>query len=243
MTPSPQFSPLHTDYGVKYQDRPRNDVIEMLTFPFRNVLEIGCGAGATGKEIKRLHPAATYYGIEIDEAAAVEARAALDCVITGNVERMNLEHAGIRKQMFDVVICADVLEHLYDPWSLVSSLHDYLVPGGRIVASIPNIQNIRVVRNLIGGRWTYTNQGLLDATHIRFFTLREIGEMFVKNNYFVEEIISSVDADMPADGPWPRSLDLGTMVFRDLTLEHLQQLYTFQYLVRVRSTAGTGGAQ
>jgi 2-polyprenyl-3-methyl-5-hydroxy-6-metoxy-1,4-benzoquinol methylase len=243
MTGTTSFSPLHTDYEEKYQDRPRMEVIGLLEFPYTAVLEIGCGAGATGQEVKRAHPGVTYTGIEIDPQAASEARKVLDQVFTGNVERMRLEEYGVQKHSFDVIICADVLEHLYDPWSIVSAFHEYLKPGGRVVASIPNVQNIRLLQNLVGGRWAYSNQGLLDATHIRFFTLQSIVEMFVRNGYQIEQIISSCDADMPAGGTWPSDLDLGRVVIRNVTAEQLQQIYTFQYLVRAQSRVGDGGVQ
>jgi O-antigen biosynthesis protein len=241
MTGMTQFNPLRSGYEEKYQDRPRTEVIEMMQFPFHDILELGCGAGATGKEVKRQHPEVRYVGVELDPEAASEARTRLDQVLTANIEQIELENYGIHKHSFDAIICADVLEHLYDPWTVVSSFHDYLKPGGRVVASIPNVQNVRLLQNLIAGRWAYSSQGLLDATHIRFFTLHEIGQMFVKNGFQVEEIISSCDADMPAGGTWPRDIDLGRVIIKNVTTEHLQQLYTFQYLIRVQSKAGQGG--
>ncbi len=238
----PAFSPLHSGYGEKYQDRPRYDVIGLLEFPFRTVLEIGCGCGATGQAIKQQFPGVTYYGVELDPTAAASARTVLDRVITGNIEQMDLEHYDIRRNMFDVIICADVLEHLYDPWKVVGMFHRYLRPGGRILASIPNVQNVRILHNLVMERWTYSNSGLLDATHIRFFTLHEIGQLFVNNGYAVEQVISTCDNDMPTGGPWPRDLDLGKMVVKQVTAEDVQRLFTFQYLIRVHTTVAGGGA-
>jgi len=238
----PMFSPLQADYGEKYQDRPRLDVMGLLEFPFRSVLEIGCGCGATGQAVKQKFPGVTYYGVELDPVAAASARTVLDRVITGNIEQMDLEHYDVRRNMFDVIVCADVLEHLYDPWKAVGMFHRYLNSGGRVVASIPNVQNARLLRGLAGGRWTYSDQGLLDATHIRFFTLHEIGQLFVRNGYAVEHVMSICDADMPTGGPWPRDVDLGRMVVKQVTAEDVQQLFTFQYLIRVRSTVAGGGA-
>ena len=95
----------------------------------------------------------------------------------------------------------------------------------------------------MNGFWTYGNQGLLDATHIRFFTMIEIGRMFTGSGYLIDQLISSCDADMPSGGTWPRDLTLGKVTLHGVTLEDLQQLYTFQYLVRARrqSANGTGG--
>lgn len=244
MEHEPMFSPLAARYQEKYVDRPRTELLGLLDFPFQDVLEIGCGSGATGETIKRQHPEVVYTGVEIDPGAASEARRVLDRVVTADIERVNPEHLDLRPQTFDVILCADVLEHLYDPWTVVRTLRTLLRPEGRLVASIPNSQNIRLVQNLISGYWTYSPQGLLDATHVRFFTLHEIGKLFVGNGYTIEQVISSCDADMPQAGPWPRDLDLGRVVFRNLSRDDMQQLYTFQYLIRARRAPfnGKGGA-
>jgi O-antigen biosynthesis protein len=238
----PAFSPLQTGYGEKYQDRPRLDVLGLLDFPFRNVLEIGCGSGATGQAVKQKFPGVTYTGIELDPGAAAHARTVLDRVVTGNIERMDLDASDIGRDMFDVIICADVLEHLYDPWKVIGMFHRYLHSEGRVIASIPNVQNVRLLHNLVGGRWTYMGDGLLDATHIRFFTLHEIRQMFVRNGYVVEQVIGVCDTDMPTGGSWPRDVDLGRMVVKQVTAEDVQQLFTFQYLIRVRTIVAGGGA-
>lgn len=235
-------SPLDAGYEEKYVDLPRTEVLPLLEFPFRSVLEVGCGSGATGQAVKQKYPGVTYCGIEKDATAAANARMVLDGVVTGDIERMDLEHYDIRKHSFDVIICADVLEHLYDPWGTLQMFHRYLQPGGRIIAVIPNIQNVRHLRNLLGGRWTYKSNGLLDASHIRFFTLYEIQQLFVTSGYALEVVLSKYDGDMPTGGPWPRDLDLGRIILKQVTAEDVQQLFTFQYLIRASAIAGAGGA-
>ncbi|MCC6396859.1 MAG: class I SAM-dependent methyltransferase [Bacteroidetes bacterium] len=240
MEPTQVFSPLLTRYDEKYEDRPRMELMGLLDFPFRDVLEIGCGGGATGGVIKRDHPEVTYYGVEIDADAAGQARRVLDRVLRGDIESMSLEDYAIPRSAFDLIILADVLEHLYDPWKVLRTLRDYLRPGGVVVASIPNAQNIRLVQSLVNGFWTYAQRGLLDATHIRFFTLVEIGRLFSGSGFMIDQLISSCDADMPTAGPWPRDLEWGKLALRGLTREDVQQLYTFQYLVRARRTSDNG---
>ena len=241
MSVMPAFSPLQPNHREKYQDRPRGDVIGLLDFPFQRVLEIGCGCGATGAAIKQRYPGVYYCGIELDRDAAQDARHVLDHVATGDIEQMDPECYGIRKHSFDVVICADVLEHLYDPWKVVANFHEYLMSGGRVIASIPNVQNIRLIHNLLMGAWTYTGQGFLDATHIRFFTILEIGQMFVRNGYTVEKVLSVFDANIPAGGDFPRDIDLGKVVIKQATPDDLQKLYAFQYIIRVRRNEIGGG--
>ena len=92
MTATRTFSPLLARYEEKYEDRPRMELLGLLDMPFRTVLEIGCGGGATGKMIKQQYPGTTYIGVEIDREAAGEARKVLDHVVTCDVERLTLEH-------------------------------------------------------------------------------------------------------------------------------------------------------
>jgi tetratricopeptide (TPR) repeat protein len=74
---------------------------------------------------------------------------------------------------FDCVICADVLEHLRDPWAFLARVRPLLAPQGLLLASIPNVQFVQVLWELAQGRWTYQPAGILDRTHLRFFTRRE----------------------------------------------------------------------
>jgi SAM-dependent methyltransferase len=234
------LSPLEARYDEKYQDRPRMDLMGLLDFPFQTVLEVGCGSGATARAIKERVSSITYLGIEIDQQAADEARTGMDRVLTGDIEQMNLDHYGIRKNSIDLVIFADVLEHLYDPWKVLRMLHPYLRADGRIIASIPNIQNIGVVQHLIKGYWTYANMGLLDATHIRFFTLAEIGKLFAGSGYATEHMVSILNVELPREGSWPRDLDFGNVLLRSVTLDQAQQLFTFQYLIRASKNPANG---
>jgi SAM-dependent methyltransferase len=108
-------------------------------------------------------------------AVAEEAAVHLDQVVCGDIETMELSWDDAS---FDVVICGDVLEHLADPWRALRRLSALLAPDGVVIASIPNIQNYRVIRGLLRGRWDYRERGLLDFGHLRFFTWRSIVQLF-----------------------------------------------------------------
>lgn len=223
------YSPLKrkvSDYG----DNTRSELLDFIKGDPDRILEIGCGRGAFGTEVKRKYPDVEYTGVELDEKAVEIARSRLNRVIIANIEDINLEQLDINKESFDFIICADVLEHLYDPWQVLFKLHGYLKPEGKILASIPNAQNISLIIELFNGNWTYTEFGLLDATHIRFFTLNEIFRLFTGTGYKVIECASILQANLEEDG-WPRDLDLGKIVLRQLTKEEAAKLYTFQYIV------------
>lgn len=133
------------------------------------ILEIGCGAGATLGWLRQSGVARETVGVEIVESAAAQARILADTVHCLDFEREDLP---VGHGEFDTVLCLDVLEHMVDPWKAVDRLVSaYLKPGGTLVVSLPNIRHYSVVLPLLlQGRWRYQDEGLLDRTHLRFFT-------------------------------------------------------------------------
>ncbi len=224
-------SPLKTGHSAKYDDKPRTELIDLITEPPQRVLEIGCGAGATGLAIKQKFRDVEYVGVESDDGAAKIAQTRLDNVIFMDIEKVQLDSIGLHKEYFDLIICADVLEHLYDPWKILSSFWSNITAEGRILASIPNIQHISVVNSLLNGHWTYSDYGLLDATHIRFFTFSEIAKMFSGTGY---KIIQSSQATLPEIEnikKWPADIDFGKFVLKDVTRDEASKFFVFQYLI------------
>ncbi|GJQ58188.1 MAG: methyltransferase domain-containing protein [Candidatus Scalindua sp. AMX11] len=235
-------SPLNIDYETKYGDEPRRDLIQFITVPPQRVLEIGCGAGATGAALKQKFHGVEYTGLESEENVADIARTRLDKVFTGSIEKVQLQSFGLSKEYFDIIICGDVLEHLYDPWKTLSLLHDYLKPKGVILLSIPNVQNINNIINLINGHWTYRENGLLDATHIRFFTLQEIVKMLSGTGYKLTQCKGVMDPKLQSD-TWPKNFNFGNFEIKNMTQREAFNFSSFQYLiVAQKSVAQPGGA-
>lgn len=150
-----------------YFGTPRREMLDFVPDGVKSVLEIGCGTGAFGALVKQ-HRGCRYTGVELMEEAAELARSRLDEVIVANIEQTSLPFSSAS---FDCLVCNDVLEHLVDPWKSLSELTKYLQPGGYVVISIPNVRSSEVVKNLIvRKRWEYQDEGVLDRTHLRFFT-------------------------------------------------------------------------
>jgi len=172
--------------SLDYSFQIRLDLIEMMDLQREGlrVLEIGCACGATLREIGHRNPTANLYGVELNEKAA-EVAAPFATILSMDVER--LDPAEI-KERFDYIVMGDVVEHLLDPWAAIQNMRELLVPGGAIVASIPNVAHISNLYNVLGGRWTYKDMGLLDRTHFRFFTRQEIIKLFEGANLAVDEI-------------------------------------------------------
>lgn len=231
------YSPLKQNYSDRYDDKPREDIVAFIEDIPENVLEIGCGTGATGKLIKQKMPDVIYTGIEIDETAANMARERIDNVITGNVENIDLSSFGFERQSFDLIICADILEHLYDPWKVLNMLLGYLKQGGSIIASIPNVQNIFLIKDLIEGNWTYSQYGLLDSTHIRFFTWKEIEKLFQRAGFKIKKYQTFIQQEIEAEA-WPQDIDMGSFIVKEVTENEAVMLFAFQYLVLAKKDNG-----
>ena len=170
--------------GAGYFDHARVELLDLFPQPPTRLLDVGCGSGATGAAAKVRWPALETIGIEIVPEAAQRASAQLDRVIAGSAETLDLAAAGITG--VDGVILADVLEHLVDPWVFLERLRTVLAPAAMVVASIPNIANLWLLDELAAGRFVYASDGLLDSTHLRFFTRQSIAALFDGAGYDIE---------------------------------------------------------
>lgn len=150
----------------------RDDLLPLISTTAKSLLELGCGEGALGALIKS-RQRCRYVGIELDIDAVAIARRRLDDVYSGDVT----EIVSILDELFDCIICSEIVEHVADPWSLLISLREASAPGGEIVISIPNMANASIVNDLLNGRFDYTYIGLACAGHLRFFTRRTIEEL------------------------------------------------------------------
>ena len=141
----------------------------LLVPPGSTVLDIGAADGSVARPLAAR--GCRVWAIERDAAAASKARSACERVIVGDVEALDLEEV-LEGRKFDFVLLLDVLEHLRDPLATLVRAREQLVPGGRAIVSIPNIAHGAVRLSLMSGNFTYTETGLLDRTHLRFFDRR-----------------------------------------------------------------------
>lgn len=166
----------------KFLDVIRRDKMDKFS-----VLEIGCDMGANLLGIKNRFPNCSIYGVEINQnATAIGECVAPICY--GNIEEETIPF----EEKFDYIIFGDVLEHLHDPQRTIEYCREILKEDGRILASIPNVMHISVMKQLLRGEFRYTDVGLLDKTHIHFFTAKEIVRMFEQAEYTLEEMLGIV---------------------------------------------------
>lgn len=186
----------------------------------QRVLEIGCGYGRFSASLRRA--GRVLWGVEPNPQAAAGAAAVLDHVIA---EPLELALSQLEDASFDCIIANDVLEHIQEPWDALTALRRVLAPGGRFVASIPNVRHITVVRALwVDGRWDYDDTGILDRTHLRFFTPSTMREMFARTGYEVELFQGIKEYKLP----WK----LG--IVSRLICKNPEELKFLQYVVRAK---------
>lgn len=171
-----------TEKPQDYFALERPEMIGFVPLTAKTILEFGSGEGNFGNALK-LRNDAEVWGIEIDENAAKISQQKLHKVVVGDALQKIKE---LPNNYFDAIIFNDVLEHLYDPYSALEKLKNKLSPTGVIVASIPNIRFFRFFFDFVfKGNWEYTPNGIMDKTHIRFFTKKSIDGLFSKQGYTI----------------------------------------------------------
>lgn len=167
-------------------DRHNPDLLKLIPRDVKVIVEVGCSSGALAREYKKINSDCRYIGVECDSEFAKLAERYCDSVIVLNIE--NADDNFLRDTLAgDCWIFGDALEHLRDPWALLSSIRKIIPASGSIVACIPNAQHWSVQARLCSGNFRYENSGLLDRTHLRWFTRQTIFEMFANAGFKIVE--------------------------------------------------------
>jgi len=174
-----------------YYSIPRHEMLDLLPDRALNILEIGCGSGQFGRLVKSRYPESKYWGIELNPIEAEAAALVLDNVLVGEVsERLN----DLRTEVFDLIVCNDVLEHLVEPGQVLREIRNNLSGDGIILASIPNILFFyQMLEMIIQQDWKYVDAGILDRTHLRFFTKKSMIRLFEESGYGIS-LIKGINA-------------------------------------------------
>lgn len=165
--------------GESYYTHQRPEVVRLIPEDVQQVVDVGCGAGKLGASIKRARPNAQVRGVEVVPSQAEQAKLALDDATAADADAPLPASWPIP----DCLVFADVLEHLVNPWATLSRWRERCAPRAWVVMSIPNVSHTSVVSGLQRGRFEYEDEGLLDRTHLRFFTRVTACEMVEKAGF------------------------------------------------------------
>ena len=200
--------------GSPYYFSARHDLIRLIPPRTKKVLEVGCAGGMTGKELKE-KGFEEVVGIELIEEIAKQGEPYYDRMFIGDVEKMELPY---EKGHFDCILYPDVLEHLIDPWKVLKEHNALVKKGGMIVCSIPNIRHYRVIKRLVfKGEWEYKEDGIMDKTHLRFFTLQSIRKMLIGSGFEVARVVKN-----PSGAKW---LKIVNRLSGDRLIDYLVRQY------------------
>ena len=220
---------FHEKWGVSldYSFSPRRDLMSLMDFSKAGlrVLEIGCACGATLREIGARSPSARLYGVELNEKAAGIA-APYATILSMDVECLDPSQVAER---FDYIVMGDVIEHLQNPWKAIENMRELLAPGGEVIASIPNVAHISTFYGLLSGCWTYEDMGILDRTHFRFFTKKEIIKLFQEAQFDIQDM-RYVTVPYPEIG---KQLRKELLSLQTISVD-AEDLDAFQWLVRAK---------
>ncbi|MCO5143254.1 MAG: class I SAM-dependent methyltransferase [Oligoflexia bacterium] len=172
----------------EYYNNPREDVLRHLEGKFTRSLDIGCAAGMVSKHLVEKKIVKEADGLELEESAYQVARSQLR-----RVEKIDLcvQDFPVGMDQYDLVLCLDVLEHMVDPWLALRKIKKVMNPDGLLLVSLPNVANHRVVRGLLKGDWKYEDSGILDRTHLRFFTKKTGAALLEEAGFRLERVLST----------------------------------------------------
>lgn len=216
---------IYSAKNITYFNAVRRDILLLLPHePAARVLELGAGTGATLAQAKAEGRAGTTVGIDI---VAVEGgpMPGVDRFLTGDVETMDLN--AFEADPFDVIICADVLEHLLNPGAVVGRLARLLKPGGLLISSIPNFRHYTVLLRLaVEGTFRYEKAGFFDETHLRFFCRPDVVDLFEQQGLEIANIAENMSG-----------YGLRQRIVNALTFGLLHEFFVFQFLTTARKPA------
>lgn len=168
---------------IGYFDADRHEVASLLPTSYSRILEVGC---ATGGFSEHLVLPCEYWGIEPNPTAASAAKERIERVLVGTYDEVESQ---LPDDHFDLVICNDVIEHMVDHDAFLQRVKKKMTRDGVIVGSIPNIRHITALAKLLIWKdWPYAESGILDRTHLRFFTARSLRRTFDSHGYQTEVI-------------------------------------------------------
>jgi SAM-dependent methyltransferase len=216
-----------------YQDLPNPDLLERIPHTARVVLDVGCGSGALTAAYRRRNPRARLLGIDKDPTVAAIAVERLDELATVDVEDDPLPFDV--PEGIDCIIYGDILEHLRDPWAVLQRQAEALTPDGVILICIPNLEHWSFAEKLLRGTWDYQPSGLLDETHLRWFSLRSMREGLVQHGFLPFDVQPRV-FDRDNTGKFTQLIAPALAALQIDADEYARRAAPLQYVWRVRKT-------
>lgn len=240
---APIFGPRHSfDWQILSQEDcqicvggPSPVILDLLVHEPKFILDVGCSSGDFAADMKQRFPHAQVWGVEPNKRGAAIAASRIDRVLCNTIEAIDWEKEGVRRGDIDTVLLFDVLEHIYNPWQILLTLRNLISEKAQLLVSIPNVRNAFLIQDLISGYWRYRPSGLLDITHIRFFTKNDMYRMFYQTGFRVvgtgnTRCAASAEVfERHRGGEFPQTVELQSASVKVHSLEDLASLCALQH--------------
>lgn len=184
-------------FSSGYSMGAREDILDLANLKKSDltIMDIGCACGGTLMKAREMNPNVQLYGIEMSSGAAAVAEH------FGQVfqaDMLTIDKPELLGK-FDYIFMGDVLEHIVDTDGALAKVYSWLKKGGQLIVSVPNIANISIITNMLMGKWHYGDSGILDRTHMRFFTYKEMVENLTRHNLAIKKsAYSHLNFESPA---------------------------------------------
>jgi 2-polyprenyl-3-methyl-5-hydroxy-6-metoxy-1,4-benzoquinol methylase len=197
-------------------------VFKQIPQQAQRILDIGCGSGALGKTIKQRQNCEVV-GITYSKAEADLASHFLDNVIVADINELDTSKLG----EFDCIICSHILEHLYNPEKLLVELHNNLTKEGIIIVALPNVLLFRQRWEFIKGNFKYTDGGVMDKTHFRFFDWETAYQLLIEAHWIVIERVADAYFPLPLIRRFIRPLE---PILNEIVAQKFPGLFSTQFI-------------
>ena len=206
------------------------DLLRLIPPTAQRIIEIGCSSGAIAREFKKVNPSCHYYGIDVvdqyidlakrycDEVGVMDIEAATDDFYAAQASR-------------DCWLFADVLEHLRDPWKVLQKIRQVLPAQGHVLACIPNVQHWSMTASVAVGNFRYVNSGLLDKTHLRWFSRKTMLTLFESSGFRIVEMYPRFAPAIPNKKMEQIIADLATLQGMD-PQQAIKDSQALQYVIK-----------
>ena len=217
------------------EDLPNPDLLERVPLTARVILDVGCGTAALAAAYRKRNPRVRLLGIDKDPDLAAIASERLDELATVDVEQDPLPFDV--SEGIDCIVYGDILEHLQDPWSVLMRQSEALTPDGVILMCVPNLDHWSFADRLLRGVWNYEETGLLDKTHLRWFTLRTMLDGLKQRGFVLCDVSPRIFGfDIEPAAAFTRKITPALTALGIQADEYQRRAQVLQYVWRVRKT-------
>lgn len=178
-----------------YSNTGNQPLVELVNGNCLTILDVGCGSGDNARLFKQLNPQRKIYGITLSSTEHERASQSMEQCWVADIESASLPF--LEGMEFDAVVFSHVLEHVKEPAKILSRFLLYLKPGGEILIAVPNVLELKQRVKFLMGKFEYEQEGIMDSTHLRFFTYHTADRYLIDGERQLKVISKHAEGSIP----------------------------------------------